>query len=106
MSIAKLSDFFGQGRHSPMIDSNEPENPSWWQDLDWIEVSNLRRAYRNGGKDALINAWRDLYFKDVQQFIRVACAYDPDRIRPIKEAFEDAGFTFQDLIELARKKQR
>jgi hypothetical protein len=70
-----------------------------------MEVNNLRRAY-NGGNDALIKAWRDLYFKDVQQFIRVACAYDPRRIRPVKEAFEDAGFTFQDLIELAKKKQR
>jgi hypothetical protein len=88
-----------------MIDFDEPEDPSWLQDLDRIEVDNLHRAYRDGGNDALIKAWRDLYFKDVQQFIRVASAYDPGRIRPVKEAFEDAGFTLQDLIELAKNKR-
>ncbi len=87
-----------------MIDS-EPEDPTWLRDLDWIEVNKLRRAYKDGGEDALTKTWRDLYFKDVQQFIRVACAYDPGRIRCIKEAFEDAVFTFQHLIELTRKKQ-
>lgn len=87
-----------------MTEFDKPEDPTWLRDLDWIEVNHLRRAYKDGGKDTLIKAWRDLYFKDVQQFIRVACAYDPGRIRPIKDAFEDAGFTFQDLIQLAEKK--
>jgi hypothetical protein len=88
-----------------MADSDEPEDPSWLGDLDWIEVNKLRHAYKDVGEDALVKAWRDLYCKDVQQFIRVACAYDPGHIRRIKEAFEDAGFTFQDLIELAKQQQ-
>ena len=88
-----------------MTDDDELEDPSWLEDLDWIEVNKLRRAYKDGGEDLLKKAWRDLYFKDVRQFVRVACAYDPDRIRPIKDAFEDAGYTLQDLVELAKKKQ-
>ena len=88
-----------------MTDDDEPEDPSWLKDHDWIEVKKLRRAYKEGGADALVKAWGNLYRKDVQQFIRVACAYDPGRIRRIKEAFEDSGYTFQDLIELAKKKQ-
>jgi hypothetical protein len=40
------------------------------------------------------------------QFARVACAYDPEHMpQRIKDAVEDAGYTFQELIELAKKRQ-
>jgi len=86
-------------------DEDLVEDPSWLKDHDWIEVNKLRRAYEDGGEDALVKAWGDLYRKDLDQFTRVACAFDPGHIRRIKEAFEDTGYTSQDLIELTRKKQ-
>jgi hypothetical protein len=44
--------------------------------------------------------------KDVLQFARVACAYAPDSMpQRINEAVEDAGYTLQKLIELAKKRQ-
>jgi hypothetical protein len=61
-----------------MTEFDEPEEPSWLHDLDWVEVNKLRRAYKDGGDDALEKAWKDLLEKDVLQFARVACAYAPD----------------------------
>ena len=59
----------------------------------------------DGGDDALDKAWRDLLEKDVLQFARVACAYAPDSMpQRINEAVEDAGYTFQKLIELAKNR--
>jgi hypothetical protein len=81
------------------------EDPSWLKDHDWIEVNKLRRAYEDGGRDGLVKAWADLYRKDFDQFTRVACAFDPDHRRRIRDAVENAGYTFQDLIALAKKKQ-
>jgi len=81
------------------------EDPSWLKDHDWIEVNKLRRAYEDGGDDALVKAWGDLYRKDLAQFSRVACAFDRGHLRRIRDAVENAGYTFQDLIELAKKKQ-
>ena len=89
-----------------MTEFDEPEEPSWLHDLDWVEVNKLRRACKDGGDDALEKAWKDLLEKDVLQFARVACAYAPDSLpRRLKDAFEDAGYTLQELIELAKKKQ-
>jgi hypothetical protein len=81
------------------------EDPSRLKDHDWIEVNKLRRAYEDGGDDALVRAWWDLYRKDLDQFSRIACAYDPDHMRRIRDAVENAGYTFQGLSELAKKKQ-
>jgi hypothetical protein len=81
------------------------EDPSWLKDHDWIEVNKLRHAYEDGGDDALVKAWGDLYRKDLAQFSRVACAFDPDHMRRIRDAVENAGYTWQELIELAKKKQ-
>jgi len=51
-----------QGRHSPMIDHDDLlEDRSWLKDQDWIEVNKRRRAYEEGGDDALVKAWGDLY---------------------------------------------
>jgi len=89
-----------------MTELDEPQDPSWLKDLDWVEVNKLRRAYKKGGDDALLKAWRELMDKDSLQFARVACAYDPHYMpRRIKKAVEDAGYTFQDLIALAKKVQ-
>jgi hypothetical protein len=89
-----------------MTEDDEPEDPSWLHDLDWPEVNKLRKAYKDGGASALEKAWRDLLEKDALQFARVACAYNPDHVpQHIKEAIEDAGYTLQELIELAKKKQ-
>jgi hypothetical protein len=42
--------------------------------------------------------------KDLLQFARIACAYMPDQIpQRIKDALEDDGYTFEALIELAKK---
>ena len=81
------------------------EDPSRLKDYDWIEVNKLRRAYEDGGDDALVRAWWDLYRKDLDQFSRIACAYDPDHMRRIRDAVENAGYTLQGLSELAKKKQ-
>ena len=72
---------------------------------NWIEVNKLRRAYKDGGVDALVKASADLYRKDLDQFNRVACAFDPGHMRRIRDAVENAGYTFQGLSELAKKKQ-
>src|SRR5262249_5242611 len=91
---------------SQMTEFDDPEDPSWLHDLDWIEVNNLRRAYKEGGDDALDRAWRDLLDKDAIQFARVACAYMPDNMpQRIKEAVEKSGYTLQELIDLAKKRQ-
>jgi hypothetical protein len=46
----------------------------------------LRRAYKDGGKDALVKAWADLYRKNFDKIIRVACAFDPDHMQRIRDA--------------------
>ena len=54
----------------------------------------------------MIGSILDLLEKDVLQFARVACAYDPDHMpQHLKGAVEEAGYTFQELIGLAKKKQ-
>jgi hypothetical protein len=89
-----------------MTEPDEPEDTSWLKDHDWIEVNKLRRAYKEGGAQALQKAWGELMDKDAVQFARVACAYAPDRMpQIIKDGVEDEGYTFQELIELAKKKQ-
>jgi hypothetical protein len=89
-----------------MPDFDEPTDPSWLRDLDWVELNKLQRAYKDGGEDALEAACRDLMNKDMHQFARIACAYMPDQIpQRIKEALEDDGYTLQELIELAKKRQ-
>jgi hypothetical protein len=89
-----------------MTEDDEPEDPSWLHDLDWLEVNKLRKAYKGGGGDALKKAWRELMDKDALQFARIACAYMPDRMpQHIKDAIEDTGYTLQELIELAKKRQ-
>ena len=43
--------------------------------------------------------------KDMPQFARIACAYMPDQMsQHIKEALEDDGYSFEELIELAKKR--
>jgi hypothetical protein len=85
---------------------DEPRDSTWLKDLDWVEVNKLRRAYKDGGDKAVEKAWKDLLKKDAMQFARVACAYDPEHMpQRIKDAVEDAGYTFQELIELAKKRQ-
>jgi hypothetical protein len=89
-----------------MTDFDEPKDPSWLRDLDWVELDRLQRAYKDGGEDALEAACRDLMNKDMHQFARIAYAYMPDQIpQRIKEALEDDGYTLQELIELAKKRQ-
>ena len=89
-----------------MPDLGEPEDPSWLTDLDWLEVNKLRRAYEDGGEGALDKALQDLFQNDALQFFRISCAYDPDEMpQRIKDTIENAGYTFQDLIDLAKKKQ-
>jgi hypothetical protein len=89
-----------------MTDFDEPKDPSWLRDLDWVELDRLQRAYKDGGEDALEAACRDLMNKDMHQFARIACAYMPDQMpQRIKEALEDDGYTLQELIELAKKRQ-
>ena len=77
------------------------EDPSWLKNHDWIEVNKLRRAYKDGGVDALVKASADLYRKDLDQFNRVACAFDPGHMRRIRDAVENAGYIFQGLSELS-----
>jgi hypothetical protein len=89
-----------------MSDLGEPEDPSWLTDLDWLEVNKLRRAYEDGGEKALDKALRDLFEKDMPQFVRISFAYGAEDLEGrIKDAIEDAGYTFQEFIELAKKKQ-
>jgi len=89
-----------------MTDFDEPKDPSWLRDLDWVELDRLQRAYKDGGEDALEAACRDLMNKDMHQFARIACAYMPDQMpQRIKEALEDDGYSLQELIELAKKRQ-
>jgi hypothetical protein len=89
-----------------MTDFDEPKDPSLLWDLDWVEINKLRRAYKDGGDDALEGACRDLMNKNMHQFARIACAYMPDQMpQRIKDALEDDGYTLQELIELAKKRQ-
>ena len=89
-----------------MIDFDEPKDPGWLLAIDWVRLNKLERAYKYGGDDALEGACRDLMNNDLQQFARIACAYLPDHMpQRIKGALEDDGFTLQELIELAKKRQ-
>ena len=45
------------------------EDPSRLKDHDWIEVNKLRRAYEDGGDDALVRAWWDLYRRTPTSFL-------------------------------------
>src|SRR6516164_6926789 len=84
-------------------DDDKPEDPSWLRDHDWRELSKLLHAYKDGGDEAVKKAFRDLLEKDALQFARVACAYNPSRMpQQFKDAIEDTGYTFQELIELAK----
>jgi hypothetical protein len=86
-----------------MIEDNEPEDPSWLWDHDWLELNKLLHAYKDGGDEAVKKAFRDLFEKDALQFARVACAYNPSRMpQQFKDAIEAAGYTFQELIALAK----
>jgi len=89
-----------------MTDFEETKDPSWLRNLDWIQLNNLRRAHQDGGDDALESACRDLMDKDALQFARIVCAYMPDEMpQRVKDALEDDGYTFEELIELAKKRQ-
>ena len=89
-----------------MIDFDEPKDPGWLLATDWVRLNKLERAYKDGGDDALEGACRDLMNNDLQQFARIACAYLPDHMpQRIKDDLEDDGFTLQELIELAKKRQ-
>ena len=84
-------------------DDDEPEDPSWLRDRDWLELNKILNAYKDGGDEAVKKAFRDLLEKDALQFARVACAYNPSRMpQQFKDAIEDAGYTFQELIALAK----
>jgi hypothetical protein len=85
---------------------DEPKDPSWLRAYDWVQLHKLQRAYKDGGDDALEGACRDLMNTDMLQFARIVCAYMPDQMpQRIKDAVEDDGYTFQELIELAKKRQ-
>jgi hypothetical protein len=87
-----------------MTDFDEPNDPSWLRAYDWLELNKLQSAYKDGGDDALQEACRNLMDKDLMQFARITCAYMPDQTpQHIKDALEDDGYTFQQLIELAEK---
>ena len=89
-----------------MTDFDEPQDPSWLLAFDWVELNKLQRVYKDGGDDALEGACRDLMNNDVLQFARIACACMPDHMpQRIKDALEDDGYTLQELIELAKKRQ-
>ena len=82
---------------------DEPEDPSWLRDHDWLELNKLLHAYKDGGDEAVKKAFRDLLEKDALQFARVECAYNPSRMpQQFKDAIEDTGYTFQELIELPK----
>ena len=83
---------------------DEPIEPSWLRDLDWPEVNKLRRAYADGGDQALEKAWRGLLEKDALQCFRVTCAYKPESMEYIEDVLEAHGYTMQQLMELAEKK--
>jgi hypothetical protein len=106
-NVAKLLQLrSAQHKAAYMSDLGEPEDPSWLTDLDWLEVNKLRRAYEDGGEKALNKALRDLFEKDMPQFVRISFAYGAEDLEGrIKDAIEDAGYTFQEFIELAKKKQ-
>jgi hypothetical protein len=89
-----------------VTDLDEPRDPGWLEAIDWVQLNKLERAYKDGGDDALEGACRDLMNNDLQQFARIVCAYLPDHMsQRIKDALEDDGFTLQELIELAKKRQ-
>ena len=93
-------------RHTIMTEDDEQEDPSWLKDLDWVEVNKLRQAYDAGGEKALKKAMHDLLNKDAMQFARVMFAYLPDRgPKAVEDALEAMGYTLQELVELAKKKQ-
>jgi hypothetical protein len=95
----------GEGGGS-MTDFEEPKDPSWLRDLDWIQLNRLQCTHNDGGDDALERACRDLMDKDALQFARIVCAYMPDEMpQRIKDALEDDGYTFEELIELAKKRE-
>jgi hypothetical protein len=90
-----------------MTDFNEqPKAPSWLRDVDWIQLNKLQCTHKEGGDDALERACRDLMDQDALQFARIVCAYMPDEVpQRVKDALEDDGCTFEELIELAKKSQ-
>ena len=45
-------------------DDDEPEDPSWLRDHDWLELNKLLHAYKDGGDEAVKKAFRDLLEKD------------------------------------------
>jgi hypothetical protein len=87
-----------------MTEDDELHDPSRLKDHDWVEVNKLRNARKEGG-NALARAWGELFHKDLAQFTRVAFALIPDHQQDVEDAIERAGYTVQELIELAKKKQ-
>jgi hypothetical protein len=88
-----------------MTDDDQPADTSRLTDLDRLEVNRLRKAYKDGGSSALAKAWGELMDKDFAQSTRVACALIPEHRQDVEDALERAGYTVQELIELAKKKQ-
>ena len=72
-------------------------------DADWPEINKLKRAYDEGGDEAMSRALEELQ-KDPVRAIRVLGAFFPERVREaLKDAAAELGITEDDIRDLARK---
>lgn len=88
-----------------VMDPFEVADPSRLTDHDWAEINKLRKAYQEGGKQALHEAYNELG-KNPVRYLRVVSAFYPREVREsIRDAMAKRGMTVEDVLELIRKRE-
>lgn len=83
----------------------EVADPSRLTDSDWAEINKLRKAYQEGGKQALHKAYSELGRNPVR-YMRVVSAFYPREVsESIRDAMVKRGMTVEDILELIRKRE-
>lgn len=83
-------------------DPLEVVNLSALLDADWLHINRLRRVYAADGKDALLEALRELA-KDPNSYVRIVRAIFPNIIhRAIQDEMVGGGIGDDDLPELIK----
>ena len=81
----------------------EVADPSGLTDADWVEINKLRRAFKEGGKKALIEAMEEL-LQDTRRASAVIGALFPEMFREVlRDAMAEKGLTEEDVREAIRK---
>lgn len=80
----------------------EVTDPSRLTDDDWAEINKLRKAYQEGGKQALCKAYSELG-KSPVRYVRVMSAFYPREVtESIRDAMAKRGLTVEDILEMIR----